>query len=305
MPTPEGLLSLEEALGKAAVEVGLEDEAGSGAEQPAGKAPDQEAQEQTQQEAGQPEEQSDEPLFDELLKAEPEEEQRTGIDWDATVELPGENEPVSLSEMRDGYLRQADYTRKTQALAAERRQFEEEHDQAVKLHRALIEDPPGTAAFLAVQTGVVKEQDVADKVRDLQGVWQKPPSREEIEAELEQRVAKAVEDHPAVVEARRQAMLASIEQDFARIEQKHSIRLTVKDRQAILRKAVESGTSDLELVTESMLRRLDRIRQEREQAREAASPRPGVRGPSSDTPAKVESIEDAFALAEAEMAKGG
>lgn len=304
MPTPEGLPTLEDALGRAAVELGLEDEAGVEAEQPAGKAADQGEQEQTPQDDRQPEEQPEEPLFDELLKAEPEEE-RQGIDWTATVELPGMEEPVPLSEMRDGYLRQADYTRKTQTLAAERKQFEEEHDQAVKLWRALNDDPAGTAAFLAVNAGVVKEQDVAAKVRDLQGAWKKPLSRDEIESEIEQRVKAAVEEHPTVQQAREQALIASIDRDFARIEQKHGIRLTDKDRQAILERAVKSGTPDLELVVESMLQRRDRIRQERELAKEAASPRPGVRGPSADTPAKIETIADAFAHAEAKLAEGG
>lgn len=304
MPTPEGLLSLEEALGQAAVEAGVTDEVDDlfGAEQPAGKAPQPESQEQTRQDETQPGDKTD-ALFTDLLEAEPEKEAK-GVDWDSAVEVPGVGQ-VPLSEMRDGYLRQADYTRKTQALAAERKAFEEENAEAIKLFRHLVDDPAGTAAFLAVQTGVVDEGAVAGKVRNLQAAWKPPPSREEIEAEVEKRVQAAVAQHPVVLEAQQQALIASIERDFSRIEQKHGIRLTDRDKEAILKRAIDSGTPDLELVTESMLRRLDKVRQDRESAREAATPRPGVRPPSSDSPAEVKSIEDAFALALAEATGGG
>lgn len=304
MPNPEGLPSLEEALGTAAAEAGLEEDFSDslpGAEPPVGKASEPEAGEQAQQEEAPPDETA-EPVFADLLE---EDKSEPPDMWATEVELPGIDRPVPLSEMRDGYLRQADYTRKTQALAEQRKQFEDEHEQALRLMRALSEDPAGTAAYLAVKTGVVDEQTVAGKVRQLQDAWKPPPGRDEVEKQLEQRVADAVAQHPAVLQAQQQVLIASIEQDFARIEQKHQLKLTDRDKQAILKRAIDSGTSDLDLVTESMLRRVDRVRLERDKARGAATPRPGVRSPSADTPARIETVEDAFALALAEMDAGG
>ncbi len=43
-----------------------------------------------------------------------------------TVKIDGKDEQVKLSELRDGYFRQADYTRKTQTLAHERKSFQTE-----------------------------------------------------------------------------------------------------------------------------------------------------------------------------------
>lgn len=305
MATPEGLPSLAEALGAAAVETGFEDTPEDTlfeAEQPADTAPPEGEVEQSLQEEAAPAE-TDQSVFGDLLAKE---EAAPPPDfWGTEVELAGFEQPVKLSEMRDGYLRQADYTRKTQALAAERKAFEEEHGLALKLMNALTSDPAGTAAYLAVQTKVVEESQVADKVRHLQDVWKPPPSREEIEAQVERRIAEEVQKHPAVLQAQQQALIAKIDADFQRIEQKHSIKLTDRDRQAILKKAIDSQTPDLDLVTEAMLRGLDKVRLERDQARGAAGQRPSVRAPSADTPAKVRTVEDAFNLALAEMKGAG
>lgn len=60
------------------------------------------------------------------------------------VTVDGEEVEVPVSELPNGYQRQADYTRKTQALAEERRQAEE----ALRLQRALQMDPKGTLTLL-------------------------------------------------------------------------------------------------------------------------------------------------------------
>tara|TARA_R110001599_G_scaffold79374_3_gene215027 strand:+ start:904 stop:1929 length:1026 start_codon:yes stop_codon:yes gene_type:complete len=51
-----------------------------------------------------------------------------------TVKINGENVDVSLDELQNGYSRQADYTKKSQALAEERKQFSHDRD-AVLLER--------------------------------------------------------------------------------------------------------------------------------------------------------------------------
>jgi len=72
------------------------------------------------------------------------------------AELGGEpsfdigGQQVTLSEMQRGYMRQSDYTRKTQDLATQRAQY----DAASQLADALRQDPEGTIAALARETGV-------------------------------------------------------------------------------------------------------------------------------------------------------
>ena len=51
-----------------------------------------------------------------------------------TVKINGENVDVSLDELQNGYSRQADYTKKSQTLAEERKQFSHDRD-AVQLER--------------------------------------------------------------------------------------------------------------------------------------------------------------------------
>ena len=61
------------------------------------------------------------------------------------VKVDGENQEVSLDELRDGYQRQSDYTRKTQELASERRRLQ----QAEAIVSSLESDPEGTLAALS------------------------------------------------------------------------------------------------------------------------------------------------------------
>jgi len=71
-----------------------------------------------------------------------------------TVKIDGQEVSVSLDELLKGYQRQSDYTRKTQALAAERSQM----DDLVQLANALNTDPAGTIQILQEAYGLTKAQ---------------------------------------------------------------------------------------------------------------------------------------------------
>tara|TARA_R110000772_G_scaffold75944_12_gene164480 strand:- start:517 stop:1377 length:861 start_codon:yes stop_codon:yes gene_type:complete len=64
------------------------------------------------------------------------------------------DEQIPLSELRDSGLRMADYTRKTQELADQRREFE----QATTLAKMLEVNPRGTIEYLAQQNGLTLAQ---------------------------------------------------------------------------------------------------------------------------------------------------
>ena len=66
------------------------------------------------------------------------------------VKVDGEEQEVSLDELRDGYQRQSDYTRKTQELASERKRLQ----QAEAIVAALESDPAGTLTALGDDFGV-------------------------------------------------------------------------------------------------------------------------------------------------------
>jgi hypothetical protein len=67
-----------------------------------------------------------------------------------SVTIDGEDSEVTLSELRSGYQRQADYTRKTQEIAEERQRLQ----QAETIVSALEADPAGTLRALGSAFGV-------------------------------------------------------------------------------------------------------------------------------------------------------
>lgn len=67
---------------------------------------------------------TDEEESEEEVEEDNEEDAHTELSDDTEISLGEDKQPVTLSELKQGYLRQSDYTKKTQALAEERKQFE-------------------------------------------------------------------------------------------------------------------------------------------------------------------------------------
>lgn len=74
-----------------------------------------------------------------------------------TITVDGEQVPVRLAELRDGYQRHEDYTRKTQSLAEQRKELE----RAEQLYRALDQDPERT--IRALQATLLGDEPPADE----------------------------------------------------------------------------------------------------------------------------------------------
>ena len=97
-----------------------------------------------------------------------------------TVKVDGSEERVSLDELRDGYQRQADYTRKTQELASERNRLQ----QAEAIVQSLESDPAGTLTALGDAFGVSRATgEPAGEVDP----WDEPAPNEQRLATLEAR----------------------------------------------------------------------------------------------------------------------
>lgn len=78
------------------------------------------------------------------------------------ITVSGETFEVPLGELRNGYMRQADYTRKTQAIA----QFADQVKWAQQVQQALQDDPKSTLVYLANQLGVNLVDDASDDYDD-------------------------------------------------------------------------------------------------------------------------------------------
>lgn len=74
-------------------------------------------------------EETDEPSEDEEPRDSEDEDTTPEAEEDPEVDLGDGKKPVKLSEVKAGYLRQSDYTKKTQALADERKAFDSEKAQ--------------------------------------------------------------------------------------------------------------------------------------------------------------------------------
>lgn len=108
-------------------------------------------------------------------------------DRHVTVKVDGQQQSVPLKEAMDSYMRQADYTRKTQELATERQRLA----QAEAIYAALEADPTSTIQSLQEALGV-----------DLQGM---APQDDVYVDPTEQRIAVLEQQIAAQQEAARQA----------------------------------------------------------------------------------------------------
>ena len=221
--------------------------------------------------------------------------------FDTRVELRTSegNVTVDIGELTDGYLRQEDYTKKTHAVAAERNALKE----AAKFIEAFKADPVDFAKSLAVQAGLLEEGDAPVKVVDVA----KMLSPADLEAEVVKRVDARFDSDPRTADLVLAQAQVTAAAEFTRIEQEHSVTLTPEIRTSIVDEAARKGTGNLELVFEAMANRA-RVSKREQGSLRAAAPsrptRPAAPGSDDNEPSKpvIETVEDAFKAAEAELA---
>lgn len=164
------------------------------------------------------------------------------------VTVDGEEIEVPLKEAVSGYQRQADYTRKTQQLADERRgvQF------ASAIQQALDNDPNATIELLKSHYGL-DQQDSFDEEDDL---WADPMEKQY--KQLESRL-KSFEEQQAMNE---------LERTIGSLQQKYGEDF---DANEVVSLALARGTTDLESVYKQVA--FDRIHSGEQARRQAQSQR--------------------------------
>ena len=107
-----------------------------------------------------------------------------------TIKVDGEQHQVSLEELQDGYQRQADYTRKTQELADERRRLQ----QAEAIVSSLENNPAETLNALGEAFGLVTQPPAPMRNTDDDWYDDEEPQQVDVTAmrvsELEHRIAQ-------------------------------------------------------------------------------------------------------------------
>ena len=207
-----------------------------------------------------------------------------------TVAVDGDNQEVSLQELRDGYQRQADYTRKTQELASERRRLE----QAEAIVSSLEADPEGTIKALGNAFGVQAEEPKG-KTDEYSGWTEEPDVTDKRIGQLEAKVAAQDRVH------RRQ----SVERQVGGLKRQYGD----FDAQSLFRHAVKHKINNLEAALTHMqygdvAQRAGKLEKEQERLgakRDASVVEPGgskqAGSASEKAPAKASSIREAFNLA--------
>ena len=207
-----------------------------------------------------------------------------------TVKIDGEEQQVSLEELQQGYQRQADYTRKTQEIAAERDRLQ----QAEAIVSALEHDPEGTLQTLAHSFNVapITGQQVSDDE-----YAEVDPTQQKL-AELEHKIARQEQ----------MERVQRVEREVSTLQEKYG----EFNREELLNHALKNGIPNLEAAYTHMRfndvkSTADKLSQEQEitnKKREAAVVTPGgstQSGVETEPTPQVSSLREAFALAKPQL----
>ncbi len=180
-----------------------------------------------------------------------------------TVEVQGEQ--VTVGELKNGYLRLSDYTKKTQEVA----QLRAEAKDALALWEAIQDDPLTVVRKLAqrVNMGLNPLGDSKLGTQESKSVEPGQDIAQLVKAEVE----RALAESPLVKEIRGSEATAAVARAFHEIEEEWNVTLTDADKHMILEKAEETGSNDLSLVFAGLLQLANRRSLERKGLRETAT----------------------------------
>lgn len=224
-------------------------------------------------------------LLDILEENLDDEERRNTVDDDSPTHLVN-GKYLTTQELINGYMRQEDYTKKTQELASDRDRLRN----AETLYNAVQENPYDTLRLLWQKYNM--GQPVASAVQG-----NKPQgSVENIDELVAQKVSELLGSDPRIKEVQSLAAAQAEDAAFAAIEQEYGKTLTAKDRAFIKQKAAELGTDNLQFVFAGLYQQAQ-LRQARKDQLKMAATAGGRRSDENEnTPKKKEytSFEDAF-----------
>lgn len=212
------------------------------------------------------------------------------------VQVSGETFQVPLSELRNGYMRQSDYTRKTQALAKDAAAVQWAQD----LRSALQDDPQETILYLAEQLGVkfVQDEDMLDP--EIQPIVSELKQTQRELAELRRRTEQFDQER---VNADVRAELEMMRSRYSDFDPQHVLPIAIENG-LNMEKAYKLWKADnlesSEQIASQAKAKAEQVSQRREKARKAASQvskgASKVVGESDDSWKQFDSFEDIFAF---------
>ena len=215
--------------------------------------------------------------------------------WTQSVDVNGAM--VTFGEMRNGYLRQDDYTKKTQQVAEQRRKLEE----AERFYESFTADPAEFARAVAVEYGWLDKRATAPTVNvDIP----KAPTDDELDARLQEMLDERVSSDPRVLEAQRVEALNVIDQEFDRIGEELKVTIPRELRQSLLAEADARQVYDFDLLLRA---RMSGHQRTSDNLIRSGASRPGSAGNlGQQTPEQAApmTVEEAWAQAKAELQSG-
>lgn len=212
------------------------------------------------------------------------------------VTVNGETFEVPLAELRNGYMRQADYTRKTQQIAADADTLRWARD----MQEAFRVDPAGSVRYLQEQLGLVDETDPFEEldpeIRPLAAeLWRTQQEMAELRARTEQFDQERVN---ASVRAELESMISKypdfMPENVLPVALEHGLRM----EQAYKLWKADQLVAERE-TQEQARRKAEQAAEKREKARKAtrqvSKGSSRVAGESGDSWKQFDSFEDIFA----------
>ena len=209
------------------------------------------------------------------------------------VKLDGEEAQVTLEELQQGYQRQADYTRKTQEVAAERERLQ----QAEAIVSALEYDPEATLTTLANQFNIsLGSKESADSYQEPE--WNETdPSDKRLEA-LEQKIAQQeAKERLQQVESQ----VSTLQEKYGEFDKTALLNHAVKNRIPNLEAAYTHWQfNDVKLTADKLTQEQEITQQKRDASVISSGGSTQTSSESKPTP-QITSLRDAFALAKEQL----
>lgn len=203
----------------------------------------------------------------------------------------------TLKELIEGNMMRADYTRKTQTAADDRKALAD----AADFYEKFRADPSGFARGLAIESGWLKPEDGPVSAKKFASI----PSQDDFNELINQRVEEQMKVDPRITGYEQYEQQRLVDEAFVSLEDKVGMEIPLELRQSLVEEAVARGTADLELVFQARLARVQDKQLKASERRKAAPSRPGVPHQTStdpvDVPDEINTIEDAFNAAVAEQ----
>lgn len=203
----------------------------------------------------------------------------------------------TLKELIEGSMMRADYTRKTQTLAQDRKNLED----ANTFYDKFRADPSGFARGLAVEAGWLNPEDGPVQAKKFASI----PTQDDFNELINQRVEEQLKVDPRITGFEQYEQQRLVDDAFTALEQKVEMEIPQDLRISLVEEAVARGTADLELIFEARLARVQDKQLKASGRRKSATSRPGGAHQTSTDPVNVpeqsiDTIEDAYKAAVAE-----